>query len=35
MTMVRISNETVEDIKKNLQEIKVEKNHLRINGSIG
>lgn len=35
MTMVKISDETIEDIKKSLQEMKIEKNHLRINGSIG
>jgi len=35
MTMVKISDETLKDIKNNLQEIKVEKDQLRISGSIG
>ena len=35
MTMVVISDETLGNIKESLQEMKIEKNYLRINGSIG
>lgn len=35
MTMIKISEETLKDIKNNLQEIKTDKNQLRISGSIG
>jgi hypothetical protein len=35
MTMVTISDATLGDIKDNLQEMKVEKNYLRISGSSG
>lgn len=35
MTMVKISDETLGDIKKNLQDLKMENSQLRIYGSIG
>jgi|GEM_PF-5905747 len=35
MTIVTISDETLGNIKENLQEMKIEKNYLRISGSIG
>jgi hypothetical protein len=35
MTMVTISDDTITDIKGSLQELKVDTNSLRINGSIG
>ena len=35
MTIVTISDETLGDIKENLQQMKIETNYLRISGSIG
>lgn len=35
MTLVQISDETIGDIKAALQQLKAEKNSVRINGSIG